>query len=117
MLAGYHAVQESEPMSTTSHKRRAFTAEFKAQVVLSLLSGLNTQAELCREHQLSPNVLAQWKDTFLKNAAAVFQTDQQSSAQAARVAELERALGRATLENDILKKASSLLNQNGGSRS
>ena len=59
-------------MSTTSYKRRAFTAEFKAQVVLSLLSGLNTQAELCREHQLSPNVLAQWKDTFLKNAAAVF---------------------------------------------
>ena len=95
--AGYHAVQESKPMPTTSHKRRAFTAEFKAQGILSLLCGLKTQAELCREHQLSPNVLAQWKDTFLKNAAVVFQTDQQGSAQAARIAELERALGRATV--------------------
>jgi len=115
-MTGYHAAQESEPMPTTSHKRRAFTAEFKAEVVLFLLTGLKTQAEICREHQLSPNLLAQWKDAFLKNAAAVFQTDQQSSAQAVRVAELERALGRATLENDILKKASSLLNQSGGNR-
>jgi hypothetical protein len=62
-----------------------------------LLNGLKTPAELCREHQLSPNVLTQGKDAFLKNAAPVFQTDQQSSAQAARVAELERALSRATV--------------------
>ncbi len=103
-------------MPTTSRKRRAFTAEFKAAVVLSLLTGLKTQAELCREHQLSENLLAQWKNAFLKNAAAAFQTDPQSCVQAARVGELERALGRATLENDILKKASSLLNQNGGNR-
>ena len=84
-------------MPTLSRKHRAFTAEFKAEVVLSLLSGLKTQAELCREHQLSPNLLAQWKGTFLNNAAIVFQTEQQSSAQAARVAQLERALGRATV--------------------
>ncbi len=100
-----------------SRKRRAFTASFKAQVVLSLLTGTKTQAELCREHELSPNLLAQWKDAFLANAAAAFQSREQNSAEATRVAELERALGRATLENEILKKASSLLNPNGGKRS
>jgi transposase len=57
-----------------SRKRRAFTASFKAQVVLSLLTGTKTQAELCREHELSPNLLAQWKDAFLANAAAAFQS-------------------------------------------
>jgi transposase len=104
-------------MSSPSRARRAFSAKFKAEVVLSLLTGTKTQAELCRLHELSPNLLGQWKDAFLQNAAAAFETREQTSADAARVAELERALGRATLENDILKKASSFLNQNGGKRS
>jgi transposase len=34
--------------------RRQFTAEFKAQVVLELLSGAKSSAELCREHQIGP---------------------------------------------------------------
>ena len=102
---------------SSSRQRRAFTAKFKAEVVLSLLTGAKTQAELCRQHELSPNLLSQWKDAFLSNAAAAFQTNEQNSSQAARVADLERALGRATLENDILKKASCILNQNKGRNS
>ena len=31
-------------------KRRRFTAEFKAKVVLEALSGETTQAEVCRRH-------------------------------------------------------------------
>ena len=105
-------------MSDSSKRpRRAFTAAFKAEIILSLLTGHKTQAELCREHELSPNLLTQWKDAFLSNAAAAFETREKNSADAARVAELERALGRATLEADILKKASSILSQNGGKKS
>jgi len=78
---------------------------------LSLLTGVKTQAEICREHELSPNLLTQWKEAFLSNASAAFETQEKNSADADRVAELERALGRATLEVDILKKASSLLSQ------
>lgn len=94
--------------------RRAFSAAFKAEVVLSLLTGAKTQAELCRQHELSPNLLSQWKDAFLANAAAAFQSREQNSTELARVAELERALGRASLEVEILKKASSLLNPSKG---
>ena len=97
-----------------SHKRRTFSAAFKAEVVLQLLCGAKTQAELCREHELSPQLLLQWKQTFQQNAASVFASNEPNSAEATRIAELERALGRATLENDILKKASSLLSRNGG---
>lgn len=74
-------------MSNPSRARRAFTAPFKAEVVLSLLTGAKTQAELCRQHELSPNLLSQWKDAFLQNAAAAFGTREQTSADAARVAE------------------------------
>lgn len=104
-------------MSNSSRPRRAFTAAFKAEVVLSLLTGAKTQAELCREQELSPNLLSQWKDAFVANATAAFQSREQNSTEAARVADLERALGRASLEVEILKKASSLLNHSKGSNS
>lgn len=92
-----------------SNKRRTFTAAFKAEVVLQLLSGAKTQRELCREHELAPQLLLQWKQTFQQNAASVFVTKDATSAESTRIAKLEGALGRATLENDLLKKASSLL--------
>jgi transposase len=92
--------------------RRKFTAAFKAQVVLELLSGAKSSAELCREHQIASSVLADWKTTFLTHAAFIFEpSEQRSSQDGTRIAELERLLGRLTLENDILKKATNILHQ------
>ena len=42
-------------------KRRTFTPEFKAELVLEVLSGATSQAELCRRHNLNENQLSQWK--------------------------------------------------------
>jgi transposase len=90
--------------------RRKFTAELKAQVVLDLLSGAKSSAELCREHQIASSVLADWKTSFLARAASLFKApDSHDHQEAMRVAELERLVGRLTLENDILKKATSIL--------
>ena len=38
-------------------KRRQFTPEFKARVVLDVLTGVQSQAEACRKHGLGPNLL------------------------------------------------------------
>jgi len=89
--------------------RRNFTAEFKTQVVLELISGQRSSAELCREHLLSPSLLATWKDTVLDGLPSLFQGDAQRDHEHARIAELEQLLGRQTLELEILKKASRLL--------
>ncbi len=89
--------------------RRSFTPEFKAHVVLDLLRGERSQAELCRLHQLSASLLALWKDTFLQRLPLVFQADEQRSQERQRIAELEQLVGRQTLELEILKKASRLL--------
>jgi transposase len=90
--------------------RRKFTAEFKAQVVLELLSGAKSSAELCREHQIAASVLADGKTILLTRVASVFDNSASlTSSDASRVAELERRLGRITLENDILTKATSIL--------
>ena len=86
--------------------RRTFTPEFKAKVVLDVLTGSATQAEVCRKHQISPSLLAIWKATLLDRLPVVFQADEQQSAEAARVADLERLVGQQALELAALKKAS-----------
>ena len=89
--------------------RRTFTAEFKAQVVLELLRGERSHAELCRQHQLSPNLLSLWKQTFLERLPVVFQADEQRAQEDRRIADLEQLVGRQALELEVLKKASRLL--------
>lgn len=91
-------------------KRRRFTAEFKAEVVLEALSGESSQAELCRRYNLSEDQLSKWKQQFLENAASVFaSTDKHSSEAAERIAHLEHLVGRLTVALDIEKKASTWL--------
>jgi transposase-like protein len=37
--------------------RRTFTPQFKAEVVLAVLTGAQTQADLCRQHGLKPELV------------------------------------------------------------
>ncbi len=92
-------------------KRRNFTPEFKATVVLEALSGESSQAELCRRYNLSEDQLSKWKQQLLENAASVFESrDKTTEAAAERIAHLEQFVGRLTVALDIEKKASTWLN-------
>lgn len=91
-------------------KRRQFSAEFKAQRVLEVLSGSKTAAEVCREYQLKPDLFSKWKASFVHHAARVFQGDEPLDPAQVRIAELERLVGRLSLELEVAKKASKLLN-------
>src|SRR5580692_6558588 len=90
-------------------KRRRFTSEFKAKVVLEVLSGTHSPAEACRKHALGPNLPGLWKSTCLERAHTLFQPDEQRDEDQARIAELEQLLGRSTRRIEILRKASTLL--------
>jgi transposase len=106
-------------MKGTGHmnKRRKFTPQFKSQVVLQMLSGERSMAELCREHQLTSQMIGTWKQQFLAAATQAFESEATSNAEQERIAELERMVGKLTMELEIAKKASSLLdglrNRNG----
>jgi transposase len=89
--------------------RRSFPDDFKAQVVVDLLTGAASQAELCRKHNIHPQLLGRWKATVLERLHTLFQEDQQTSQEQARIADLEQLVGRQTLEIEILKKASRTL--------
>ena len=82
-------------------RRRRFSAEFKARVVLELISGAKSQAQVCKEHELNPNVVSCWKAEFLERTPELFQSNEHNDAQQARVAELERMVGRLTLELEV----------------
>ena len=49
--------------------RRNFSAEFKAKVVLEIISGSKSAAEVCREYNLKADLVSHWKNQFLANAA------------------------------------------------
>lgn len=90
-------------------KRRKFDAEFKAEVVLQVLTGVKSQAEVCREHQLSAQLFGNWKRQFVENAARAFENDKQQAEDEARIAELERLAGQLAMQLEVAKKASRIL--------
>lgn len=91
--------------------RRNFSAEFKAKVVLEALSGAKSAAEICREHNLKPDLLSHWKNQFLANASKIFENGVTVDPQQARIEELEKLAGKQSLEIEILKKALTILPQ------
>jgi transposase len=84
-------------------KYRRFTPDFKRSLVEQLLSETATPTELCRRYNLSSGQLYTWKRQYAQG-----KLDPEPSREAelaARVRELERMLGKVTLENEFLKKA------------
>ena len=85
-------------------KRRNFTPEFKAEVVLEALSGESSQAEVCRRHNLSEEQLSKWKRQLLENAVCLFEpADKQSNDATEHITHLKQLVGRLTLALDIPK--------------
>lgn len=89
--------------------RRNFSAEFKTKVVLEIISGSKSTAEMCREYNLKPDLVSHWKSQFLANASQVFESETKVDPQQARIEELERLAGKLSLELEITKKALTLL--------
>jgi transposase len=89
--------------------RRQYSAEFKAKVVLQVLTGEKTSSEICRTHKLNANVLNRWRKEFLEQAVSIFERDATDSEAEQKIAELERLVGQLTVQLEIAKKASNYL--------
>ena len=81
-------------------RRRTFTAQYKAQVVLDILSGQQSAADICRAHQLKLQVVSGWKTDFVNHAAQVFAQAETRSQEQQRIAELERVVEKLVIHLD-----------------
>ncbi len=94
-----------------SDGRRLFTAEFKRQQIARLESGEVTISELSRELGVARNLVHRWKRLLIEGAETAVRANEdvvpsrELRAAQERIRELERALGRSTMENEILRAA------------
>ncbi len=95
----------------STRKRRAFTTNFKLDTVMEGFQGEKSISQICRERNITDSLYYKWRDTFLAQAEDIFKDQRGTNAKGTedRIAELERMIGRLTMENDILKKAKSWL--------
>jgi|SRR5215216_1725234 len=96
-----------------AQKRRKFSAEFKLDTVMEGLRGQKGIAQICREREITEPLYYKWKQRFEERVLEVFEDERQRKPvgdhDAQRIAELERMVGRLTMENEILKKAKTWL--------
>lgn len=96
-----------------ARRRRKFSPQFKFETVMEALQGEKSKAEVCRERNITKSLLYRWEQAFLERAPTIFAEkdalQQELHVREEEIAELERLVGRLTLENDVLKKSESWL--------
>ena len=96
-----------------SNKRRSYSPQYKYETVMEAIRGDKSKAQICQERGITDGLLYRWEQEFETRAPGVFNNQQQSSSleaqQQAQIAELERMVGRLTMELDVLKKSTSWL--------
>lgn len=96
-------------------QRRKFSAEFKARVVLEMLTEQKSATQASREYGIKDSVLSRWKQEFIERSPMLFeeggagQDDRDR-----RIAELEGMVGRLAMELDLAKKVSRHWSSNRG---
>jgi transposase len=107
-------------LGSTAVTKRSFSREFKLHIVRQLVSGEKRFAQLCREHNLCQTLLRRWREQYEQRGENAW-LDQDDGRQVdpeaqTRIAALEAALGRATLENEFLRHALQLARKGGSLR-
>jgi len=93
----------------TRRPQRAWTASQKLEIVLAGMRGDRTVVEICREHEIDPTVYYRWRERMLEGAKTALggSGDHAELSEAhKRIRQLERSLGKKTLEVEILGEAS-----------
>ncbi len=89
--------------SSGRRSRRSHSPAFKAKVALAALREDKTMAELCKEFELHPTQINDWKRQLLERAADVFGSG--TAPEPVDLAPLHAKIGQQALELDFLSGA------------
>ena len=92
-------------------KRRVYTPEQKAKIILEVLREERTLNEIAAEYEIHPNQLSRWKAEFIKNADRAFskevdEVEKVKQSYEKEKDELLKQLGQLSYEVSWLKKKS-----------
>ena len=82
---------------------KRYSARLKFLVVLELLSGDRTVAQVAKAYGIHANTAHTWKQTFLEKGPELFAQEGIVADYERRIAELERLLGQKEVEICLLK--------------
>lgn len=93
-----------------SRKRRNWTPEEKATIVLEILREDSTLAEISKKYDMAQPVLSRWKADFIANMSTVFdkkgeEIEKVKQEYEAEKEQLVKKIGELTLDVDFLKKS------------
>ena len=99
---------------TGRERRRRYTAEQKLRLVEETMAAGMTFSAVARLHGISPSLLFGWRRRMSEGGKAAIQADDEVVAAGrlreleGRICDLERLLGRKTVEVEILREALSV---------
>ena len=104
-----------------STKRKTYSAEFKAKVVLEVLEGEQTLNKIASKYEILPKNLQNWKKQFLENMSLAFDKSTVVKEYKNEIEELKKSndqlakkVGNLTVEKDFLEgKLKSLVSSKG----
>ena len=92
-------------------KKRSYTPEYKAKIVMEMLREENHISEIAAREEISRTQLQNWKKEFIENAALVFsksKAEREAKAEVRAAEDREETLmkkvGKLSIEADFLKK-------------
>ncbi len=87
-------------------RRSRLDAESKMAIVLEGLRGEGCISEVCRRHSVAQAQYYRWRDQFLSGGKAALGNGHNGTeeVQKQKIKELEKIIGRLTVQNEILKK-------------
>ena len=82
---------------------KRYSPKLKFQVVLELLKGKATPAQISRTYNVHPNSAGLWKRVVLEKGPEIFSKDSVVAQYERRIAELEQLVGKKEVEIALLK--------------
>ena len=88
-------------------RQQKYTSEYKARVVLEVLKGRKTMAQISSEYQVHPTQVTNWKKQALVGLKEIFSAKKwgPGTCETAKMDNLYKQIGKLQVECDFLKQA------------